>query len=181
MTEKKAKRLYAANLISICINQKNGVDYEGEIWEEYDTEPMHFISMLEAVRYIENFLDELNYPQRAMIPRSFTRTSAGGMQTGGHRERVKRMDNLEAKNGEEGTFIVQIKYRQNATWQGQVVWAEQNRKEYFRSALELLRLIDGAMSNGTEGFTGEKPGAAKGTANGCALPETEGKRSLEAR
>lgn len=169
MTEKNVKRLYAPNLISICINRKNGVDYEGEIWEEYDTEPAHFTSMLGAVRYIENFLDELNFPQRAMIPRSFTGTSAQRAQTGRHRERVKRMNNLEAKNGEEGTFIVQIKYRQNATWQGQVVWAEQNRKEYFRSALELLRLIDGAMSAGTEGFAGATQKTAE--ESGPAAPQ----------
>lgn len=162
MTENNVKRLYAPNLISICINRKNGVDYEGEIWEEYDTEPKHFTSMLEAVRHIDDFLDELNFPQRAMAPRSFTKASTVETQRGRHRERVKKMDNLEAKNGEEGTFIVQIKYRQNATWQGQVVWAEQNRKEYFRSALELLRLIDGAMSEGMDGFTGDKPDLTEG-------------------
>lgn len=171
------KRLYAPNLISICINRKNGVDYEGEIWEEYDTEPEHFTSILGAVRYIENFLDELNFPQRSMVPRSFTKAPAGGTQTGRHRERVKRMDNLEAKNGEEGTFIVQIKYRQNATWQGQVVWAEQNRKEYFRSALELLRLIDGAMSAGAEGFAGGQQDGAESAPSAPKETPDEGEKA----
>lgn len=35
---------------------------------------------------------------------------------------------------------------ENSTWQGYVVWAETNQKEYFRSALELIFLIDGALS-----------------------------------
>lgn len=44
-----------------------------------------------------------------------------------------------------GTFVVDICYCENGTWQGYVVWADKNRKEYFRSALELMKLIDGAL------------------------------------
>lgn len=46
----------------------------------------------------------------------------------------------------EGTrFIVDVRYRENATWQGEVRWVDQNKQCNFRSALELLKLIDGAM------------------------------------
>ncbi|KUJ24914.1 hypothetical protein AR437_03050 [Christensenella hongkongensis] len=48
--------------------------------------------------------------------------------------------------GKKATFIVQIQYRQNATWQGQVVWSEKNEKKKFRSALELIKLIDSATA-----------------------------------
>ena len=48
----------------------------------------------------------------------------------------------------KGTFIVKVDHCENETWQGNVVWAEENRSEHFRSALELIRLIDGAMSKG---------------------------------
>ena len=33
------------------------------------------------------------------------------------------------------------------TWQGGVVWAEKNEKRTFRSALELLKLIDNALDD----------------------------------
>ena len=39
---------YAPNLISICIDRKNGTDYEGRIWNEYDPEPRRFSGMLQA-------------------------------------------------------------------------------------------------------------------------------------
>ena len=52
------------------------------------------------------------------------------------------------KSGEKGTFIIQVQYRQNSTWQGKVVWVEQNRTQHFRSTLELIKLIDGALSEG---------------------------------
>lgn len=44
-----------------------------------------------------------------------------------------------------GTFVVHVQYYENATWQGEVVWAEKNKTEKFRSALELLKLIDSAL------------------------------------
>ena len=53
-------------------------------------------------------------------------------------------------SGKHATFIVQIQYRQNATWQGQIVWAEKNETKYFRSALELIKLIDSALEETPE-------------------------------
>ena len=50
--------------------------------------------------------------------------------------------------GNKGTFIVKVDHCQNETWQGQVVWADENKKEHFRSALELMQLIDGAIKRG---------------------------------
>lgn len=55
----------------------------------------------------------------------------------------------QQKNDSGGTFIVHIKYQQNSTWQGDVTWAEKKKKQSFRSALELLKLIDSAL-DGTE-------------------------------
>lgn len=45
----------------------------------------------------------------------------------------------------KGTFLLTIQNRQNATWQGSVTWVEKQSKEYFRSALELIKLIEGAL------------------------------------
>ncbi len=44
-----------------------------------------------------------------------------------------------------GTFLVRILYRQNDSWQGEVLWAEQEEKRYFKSARELLKLMDDAL------------------------------------
>ena len=43
------------------------------------------------------------------------------------------------------TFIVKVMNQQNATWQGSVTWVDEQREQYFRSTLELLKLIDGAL------------------------------------
>ncbi len=43
---------------------------------------------------------------------------------------------------ENQSFILEIKSKENHTWQGSVAWVEGKKKENFRSALELLKLID---------------------------------------
>ena len=53
------------------------------------------------------------------------------------------MDSKEIRNG---TFIIQVKYTEKETWQGKVTWAEKNKSQYFRSALEMLKLMDKALT-----------------------------------
>lgn len=43
------------------------------------------------------------------------------------------------------TFIIKVMDQQNATWQGSVTWVDEQREQYFRTTLELLKLIDGAL------------------------------------
>ena len=48
----------------------------------------------------------------------------------------------------KGTFIVKVEYSQNRSWQGRIIWAERGREVRFRSTLELLKLMDEAISKG---------------------------------
>ena len=40
------------------------------------------------------------------------------------------------------TFCVNVLYRRNGTWQGQVTWVEGKKTVSFRSVLELLKLLE---------------------------------------
>lgn len=46
---------------------------------------------------------------------------------------------------ENGTFVVRVDYCENYTWQGEVHWVDKGEKKRFRSALELLQLIESAL------------------------------------
>ena len=48
--------------------------------------------------------------------------------------------------GSREAFLVQILNTQNATWQGTVTWTDGKRPQSFRSALELIKLIDSALA-----------------------------------
>ncbi len=57
----------------------------------------------------------------------------------------KRKKPMEKRKGDQQTFIVKITNCQNGTWQGKVVWADEEKTKRFRSTLEMLRLMDEAM------------------------------------
>jgi len=50
----------------------------------------------------------------------------------------------------KGTFEISVKFTQNSTWQGQIYWIEKNQKQNFRSVLEMLKLMDEALGEGTD-------------------------------
>ncbi|MDY3918675.1 MAG: hypothetical protein SOZ59_06690 [Candidatus Limivivens sp.] len=55
------------------------------------------------------------------------------------------------KPGRPGhTFIVEIKNTQSQSWQGAVRWVETQKTQAFRSTLELIKLLDSAVSEGQE-------------------------------
>lgn len=54
------------------------------------------------------------------------------------------------KNKGTGKFVVQIEHCENATWQGTVLWTDKNIHQQFRSALELIKLMDSALTEETE-------------------------------
>ena len=57
---------------------------------------------------------------------------------------------MNKKQKNTGTFLIKIMDQKNGTWQGSVTWVEEQREQHFRSALELLKLIDGALDNNYE-------------------------------
>lgn len=48
---------------------------------------------------------------------------------------------------ESETFVVTIQHSQNSTWQGEVTWVTgENEKIHFRSGLELIKIMNEAIS-----------------------------------
>ena len=95
---------------------------------------------------MDQLYDHWDFPQRTTSYRTF-----------GKKDKTKDFHNplsirkrepirsLKSFKGEKATFLVQVKFRQHTTWQGQVLWAEKKKKIHFRSALELLKLFDSAL------------------------------------
>ena len=101
-----------------------------------------FENEYQMIRHMERLFENISYPQASTKDRLFIERKDAALE-----EAVRVMDPNEITNkgGEKGTFIVHVQYRQNATWQGEVVWAEKKITKSFRSALELLKLIDSAL------------------------------------
>jgi hypothetical protein len=60
--------------------------------------------------------------------------------------KIIKTDNKKRKGSTIGAFEITVKFMQNSTWQGQIHWIEKDHKQNFRSALEMLKLMDEALT-----------------------------------
>ena len=101
---------------------------------EEDSHPFH--GMIQMLLKINHILDRENFPQ------SFSELRKFQMPT---KDFLAQSAQMNQTRGEVATFSLRILFRQNASWQGSVTWIEGNQEEYFRSVLELISLMDGAL------------------------------------
>lgn len=145
----------ASSIVRICCDGFECKDWRGRFYTRYQEEPVSFRNAGELLERLEGFYNWLGYPQASMENRSFRKKSTErrtpedlasvqktGIKQKGERSVVVNEETMSKHQGEKATFVVRIQYRQNASWQGQVTWAEKNKTVPFRSALELLKLID---------------------------------------
>lgn len=121
---------------TVCVDSyENGV-LSGRFYNPYLQEGKEFRSMAQFLLGMEQTLDMMEFPKSYTAKRTFA--SAPGSLAGNVEEEIRQ--------GRIATFQVRVLFRQNASWQGSVVWLEGKREESFRSALELFFLIDSALT-----------------------------------
>ena len=128
--------------IILCVDYYRDEKINGRIYHRYQTEPIRIGGMLEAVFEIDAFFDRLGYPFPGTESHYFIKHEKT------QRIKMKRKlsdEEMLKNNGEQGTFIIRVEQRQHSSWQGRVTWVEEGKTENFRSALELLKMIDGAL------------------------------------
>gem|GEM_PF-800261 len=141
--ETAEKLMQVPGSILVCVDEHKGKEILGRIYYPGGEGPLQFNEMGRLLIEIDQILDEMNYPESSTSGRSFQKSSKVHKNP---KERAAMQEKKPAlKKGDKGTFVVQIQYRQHATWQGKVLWAEKNETKQFRSALELLKLIDSAL------------------------------------
>ena len=101
--------------------------------------PVPFASLMQMLATMGRMMDQTNSPQRGEEARTLQRTEA-------------RRPTAERAPGEKplATFHVNVLFRQNASWQGLLFWADQGMDAQFRSVLELIRLMDSALMADSE-------------------------------
>ena len=134
----------AMSRLSVCVDDYEDREISGRLYHQYSAETETFKGVNTLFQKIENLLDSISYPQASTQPRSFKRRQTMAPRTKKEAEAPLEHD-ITSHRGERNTFIVQVKYRQNSTWQGTITWTERNVVRNFRSALELLKLIDSSF------------------------------------
>ena len=137
-------RISAPSLVCVCVDKQQDENLEGRLYHKYKSDAVYFHSVSALLNEMEKLFDRIGFPQSATKQRTFSTLNE---KTARPKEAVQVADTKEllGHSGDKATFIVHVRYRQNATWQGDILWAEKKKKLYFRSALELLKLIDSAL------------------------------------
>ena len=124
----------------VCVDTYENGTIAGRFYNPYIKSGQEFKSLMEFLKAMERTLDVMNFPQSFTAARTFA--PAPTIQS--------EAADPGSRTGKIATFAVRILFRQNASWQGSVVWIEEGREESFRSALELVFLMDSALSQTTE-------------------------------
>ena len=120
---------------TVCIDSyENGVPV-GRFYNAYLAEGRAFQSMMQFLLEMEKALDAMDFPKAFAATRTFAQTPEGEPHPA----------QPEHRAGKEATFAIRILFRQNASWQGSVIWMEGQQEQSFRSVLELVLLMDNAL------------------------------------
>ena len=144
----------AATRMVVLVDERAPFSFSGRLYSDYFQRALPFSCPEELLSLSRALLDALSFPQTATSCRSFHSrrgTSAPhpipkrSMESMKHESSLPSQQNETVLTGKKGTFVVQVLYRQNATWQGTVRWLDTNKTQPFRSVLELLSLMQEAL------------------------------------
>lgn len=113
----------------ICVDSYDERILQGRIHTPQN-ETHIFSSLAQLLLIIENGLDE----SEASAP---AHAFPGG-------------ETVPLRKGRRATFELQVLFRQHSSWQGILKWREKKLEQSFRSALELILLMDSALSSTEE-------------------------------
>lgn len=111
-------------------------NFEGTLQNTYYKEKQAFTNLTQLLFLIEHLQDNLQYPQKGMERRRFREEPAPPIQL--PKADTPPRDAL-------ATFQLHLLFRQNASWQGSITWVEEGTEAQFRSALELVSLMDSVL------------------------------------
>ena len=120
----------------------------GQIISGYAKKKIDFSGEWELLFGIDQWYDSIRFPEPTLKLRSFWSRC--------HKKKVRKaaaavdMSCMDKVEEEKSTFLVHIRFRRNATWQGSITWLETGRVQEFRSAFEMLKLMEEACHPGIQ-------------------------------
>ena len=125
-------------MITVCIDSYENQVPGGHFYTPNGQEEVYYYGVMDFIKKMDSMLDQFDIAQNFSSIRSFAKTPV----IDGYRTACDGM----IRGGKLATLGIRILFRQNASWQGSVMWREGKKEESFRSVLELLFLFDSAIA-----------------------------------
>jgi len=97
----------------------------------------YFSCLSQLILNIDKFIDDLEGPQSFQQVRTMSPV---------YLLRHDTAEGVHPQRGNIATFVLNVAFRYGVSWQGSVSWLEKKVDQNFRSVLELLTLINSAVS-----------------------------------
>lgn len=133
------------NMVMVCVDGVENGDIYGRYFHRYKKEETFFLNSAMLFSEVEQFYDIIGYPQAAMRTRNFIEREREKVPAKEHMTVIYDSQTLMQFRGKLATFLVGVTSRQNASWQGDVVWMEQQIRKHFCSDMELVVFVDDAV------------------------------------
>lgn len=123
-------------LTTVCVDSYVNNTISGRFYNPFLESGREFDNLMQFLLEIDQALDAMAFPKSFTETRKFASVE----------EQRQEAPGVEFQTGKLATFAVRIIFRQNASWQGSITWLEKRQEQSFRSALELIFLMDNALS-----------------------------------
>lgn len=133
------------NMVMVCVDGVENGDIYGRYFHRYKKEETFFLNSAMLFSEVEQFYDIIGYPQAAMRTRNFIEREREKVPAKEHMTVIYDSQTLMQFRGKLATFLVGVTSRQNASWQGDVVWMEQKIRKHFCGDMELVVFVDDAV------------------------------------
>ena len=122
--------------ILICVDSYHQGTLQGRLYNSVLNEGHSFESLSQFITKMEQILNGSEFPKAYSSTRTFS------PQT----EKPPEPSGIVYEDGKLASFALRILFRQNASWQGSILWLDNNQEQRFRSVLELILLFDNALT-----------------------------------
>lgn len=143
MMNKKQKVYYlnmmAPNLVNVCIDENGGGEFSGKIYDACHENPEEFDNLMQLLYNLEDFYDNLDFPQASTQSRCFHSPRRGKNEK---LEVITAPEHIFEERGRIASFAIWVRMRQNATWQGDIIWLERDEIFSFISVLDMVKIIN---------------------------------------
>jgi hypothetical protein len=115
---------------------------KGTIANPYFENPVFFDNAIQLILLIDELQDAINFPLESTRTRSFAPVDDGAKLSANRRV----VSGADMSVRPLASFKLNIMFRQNSSWQGGLVWIENHAESQFLSLLELIMLLDNALT-----------------------------------